>query len=54
LERHYNELIKKIVKTEWNLPANRQMRSQMLFGKATNVAGDKDFKEIIERLKVFR
>lgn len=52
--QHYNELIEEAVKSEWNLPAHWQLRSQMPFGKPTQAPNEKEFKPLEERVKVFK
>ncbi len=52
--QHYNELIEAAVKKAWDLPEQWEMRAQMPFGKPTAQAGDKEFKPLEERLRVYR
>ncbi|GEO25953.1 nitroreductase [Alicyclobacillus acidoterrestris] len=52
--QHYNPLIDERVKSNWNLPEKWQLVAQMPFGKPTSDPGDKDFKPLDARLKVFR
>lgn len=52
--QHYNPLIDAAVKKQWNLPDSWRLRAQMPFGEPTALAGDKEFKPLSERLKVFR
>ncbi|SDD58710.1 hypothetical protein SAMN02799630_03827 [Paenibacillus sp. UNCCL117] len=52
--QHYNPLIDEQVKSEWKLPENWSLVAQLVFGKPTAPAGDKEFKPVDERLKVFK
>ncbi|MGO3751783.1 MAG: nitroreductase family protein [Peptoniphilaceae bacterium] len=52
--QHYNELIEEEVKKEWGLPSSWQMRAQMPFGKAVATPGEKEFKPLEERVKIFK
>ncbi len=52
--QHYNPLIDELVKAEWNLPETWELVAQMTFGKPTAPAGDKEFKPLEERFKVFK
>jgi predicted oxidoreductase (fatty acid repression mutant protein) len=52
--QHYNPLIDEEVKEEWGIPDNWKLLSQMVFGKPTAPAGEKEFKPLAERVKVFR
>lgn len=52
--QHYNPLIDDEVKREWNLPSEWKLIAQMPFGKPTMQPGEKQFKPIDERLKVFK
>jgi predicted oxidoreductase (fatty acid repression mutant protein) len=51
--QHYNPLIDEKVKTNWKLPETWKLVAQMPFGNPTAPAGDKEFKPLDERLKVF-
>lgn len=51
--QHYNPLIDDAVKKEWNIPESWRLMSQMVFGKPTAPAGEKEFKPLEERVKVF-
>lgn len=51
--QHYNPLIDEEVKKTFNLPAHWKLIAQMPFGKPTAPAGEKDFADIDERVKVF-
>ncbi|NOU98196.1 nitroreductase [Paenibacillus sp. LMG 31456] len=52
--QHYNPLIDNKVKMEWRLPEGWQLIAQMPFGKPTAPAGEKEFKPIEERVKIFK
>ena len=52
--QHYNPLIDDEVKKEWRIPASWRLISQMVFGKPTAPAGEKEFKPLEERVKVFK
>lgn len=52
--QHYNPLIDDEVKKEWDLPSSWKLVAQMPFGKPTAPAGDKEFKPLEERVKVFK
>ncbi len=52
--QHYNPLIDEQVKQEWNIPESWELISQMPFGKPTEAPGEKDFKPLEERMKVFK
>lgn len=52
--QHYNPLIDDAVRSEWGLPESWQLIAQMPFGKVLAPAGDKEFGDIDERLKIFR
>lgn len=52
--QHYNPLIDDEVKKEWSIPAKWKLLSQMVFGKPTAPSGDKEFKPLEERVKVFK
>lgn len=52
--QHYNELIEADVKKEWSIPNNWKLIAQMPFGKPTAQPGEKQFKPIEERIKVFK
>ncbi|EMD30868.1 hypothetical protein CERSUDRAFT_69697 [Gelatoporia subvermispora B] len=52
--QHYNPLITARVLSEWNLPSSWQLIAQMPFGKPIAPAGEKSFKPVEERFKVFK
>lgn len=52
--QHYNPLIDEAVRKEWSIPASWKLLSQMVFGKPTAPAAEKEFKPLEERIKVFK
>jgi predicted oxidoreductase (fatty acid repression mutant protein) len=52
--QHYNPLIDEKVRAEWGIPETWQLVAQMPFGKPTAPPGDKEFKPLEERVKVFK
>ncbi|HYF84228.1 MAG TPA: nitroreductase family protein [Clostridia bacterium] len=52
--QHYNPLIDNEVKKEWSIPASWRLMGQMVFGKPTAPAGEKEFKPLEERVKIFK
>lgn len=52
--QHYTELIEEEVRNEWNIPENWEMRAQMPFGKPTAETGDKEFKSLEDRIRVYK
>ncbi|MFE5319457.1 nitroreductase family protein [Paenibacillus sp. NPDC056579] len=52
--QHYNPLINDKVKDEWNIPGSWKLLAQMPYGNPTAQAGDKEFKPLSERMKVFK
>lgn len=52
--QHYNPLIDKSVRREWNLPEEWTLVAQMPFGTPTAEPAKKEFKPLDERVKVFR
>lgn len=52
--QHYNPLIDAQVQKQWNIPATWKLIAQMPFGKPTAPAGEKEFKPLQERVKVFK
>lgn len=52
--QHYNPLIDDAVKKEWNIPSSWKLLAQMPFGKPVAPAGEKQFKPLEERVKVFK
>ncbi|MFC5700339.1 nitroreductase family protein [Cohnella faecalis] len=51
--QHYNPIIDEKVKAEWNLPASWSLEAQLPFGTPVAPAGEKQFKPLEERIKVF-
>jgi predicted oxidoreductase (fatty acid repression mutant protein) len=52
--QHYNELIEADVKKEWDIPDTWKMRAQMPFGKPTSYPGEKEFKPLEDRIRVYK
>ncbi len=52
--QHYNPLIDEEVRKEWGIPESWKLLSQMVFGKPTAPAAEKEFKPLEERIKVFK
>ncbi len=52
--QHYNELIEEEVRKEWNIPEGWEMRAQMPFGKPTSEPGEKEFKVLEDRVRVYK
>lgn len=52
--QHYNPLIDKEVKQIWNLPDSWELIAQMPFGVPVQGPGEKEFKPLSERVKVFK
>jgi len=52
--QHYNELIEEKVKKQWDIPANWKLISQMPFGKPTAPAGEKEYKPLEERFRIYK
>ncbi|WP_198333866.1 nitroreductase family protein [Psychrobacter namhaensis] len=51
--QHYNPIIDERVAHAWNIDADWELKAQMVFGAIEQPAGDKEFKPVGERLKVF-
>lgn len=51
--QHYNPLIDQAVRREWNLPDHWTLMAEMPFGLPTGDPGDKEFKDLSERVRVF-
>lgn len=51
--QHYNPLIDDEVKKEWSIPASWKLIAQMPFGNPTMEPGEKEFKPLEERIKVY-
>jgi len=52
--QHYNELIAVDVAKEWNLPDNWKLNAQMPFGTPVTQPGEKEYKPLEDRLKIFK
>lgn len=52
--QHYNELIERDVKSEWNLPEKWKLIAQMPFGHPEEEPGEKEFAPLENRIKVFK
>lgn len=52
--QHYAAVIEPEVKKEWNVPQEWKLIAQMPFGKPIAQPGEKEFKPLHERLKVFK
>ncbi|WP_367108900.1 nitroreductase family protein [uncultured Psychrobacter sp.] len=51
--QHYNPIIDKEVASTWNIDEHWELNAQMVFGSIEQTAGDKEFKPVDERMKVF-
>lgn len=51
--QHYNPIIDKKVSEEWNIDEHWELNAQMVFGAIEQPAGDKAFKRVEDRMKVF-
>ena len=52
--QHYNPLIDKDVEKEWNIPSSWKLIAEMPFGKPLAQPGEKQFRPLDERIKVFK
>lgn len=52
--QHYNPLIDDEVKQTWNIPASWKLLAEMPFGKVVAPAGEKEFKPLEDRVKVYK
>ncbi|MGI6752318.1 MAG: nitroreductase family protein [Anaerovoracaceae bacterium] len=52
--QHYNPIIDDQVKETWKLPRSWKLIAQMPFGKLVTAAGEKEFANMEDRLKIFR
>lgn len=52
--QHYNPLIDEAVRQEWELPASWKLIAEMPFGTPVHEPGEKEFKPLSDRVKVFR
>lgn len=51
--QHYNPVIDDKVAEAWNIDSEWELIAQMVFGAIEKPAGDKEFKPVEERMKVF-
>ena len=51
--QHYNPVIDQKVAEEWSISEDWELNAQMVFGAIEQPAGDKAFKPVEERMKVF-
>ena len=51
--QHYNPIIDKKVAEEWNIDEHWELNAQMVFGAIEQPAGEKAFKPVEDRMKVF-
>jgi len=51
--QHYNPLIDTMVQETWNVPKDWELSAQLVFGTPTGQAGEKQFSELRERIKVY-
>lgn len=52
--QHYNPLIDDQVKAAWSIADSWKLVAQLPFGKPTSPAGEKEYKPIEERVKIFK
>ncbi|WP_446715455.1 nitroreductase family protein [Bacillus sp. T2.9-1] len=52
--QHYNPLIDETVQAEWKIPSTWKLVAQMPFGKPTAEPGEKEFKPLEDRVKLFK
>jgi len=51
--QHYNPLIDVQVSNQWNIDSEWSLKSQLVFGKPTGQPGQKTFKPVEERFKIY-
>lgn len=51
--QHYNPVIDQKVASTWNIDVDWELKAQLVFGAIEQPAGDKAFKPVDERMKVF-
>lgn len=51
--QHYNPLIDNSIQQEWQIPSSWKLIAQMPFGKPAAPAGEKEYKPLEERIKIF-
>lgn len=52
--QHYNPVIDEAVAKEWDIPAQWELRAQLVFGSKEAEAGEKEFMKDEDRFKVFK
>ena len=52
--QHYNPLIDEAVAKEWEIPSNWKLIAEMPFGMPAGQPGEKEFKPLEERIKIFK
>jgi hypothetical protein len=52
--QHYNPLIDQAVQEEWNLPSSWKLIAEMPFGVPVQKPGEKEFKPLTDRFKVYK
>jgi len=52
--QHYSPLIDTAVSEQWDVPTTWKLIAQLPFGKPTIIPGEKEFKPLAERVKVFK
>lgn len=52
--QHYNPLIDEAVAREWEIPSNWKLIAEMPFGIPAGQPGEKEFKPLEERIKIFK
>ena len=52
--QHYNPVIDNAVKAEWGIPESWRLIAQMPFGKPIQQPGEKEFKPLEERVKIYK
>lgn len=51
--QHYSPIVDEQVAKEWNLPASWKLNAQLVFGGRVAEAGEKNFKPLEDRVKVY-
>lgn len=52
--QHYNELIEQDVKSKWSVPNSWKLIAQMPFGNPTTEPGEKEYKPLEDRVKIYK
>ncbi|GAA5832879.1 hypothetical protein JCM3766R1_007076 [Sporobolomyces carnicolor] len=52
--QHYNPIVDDKVRQEWDVPETWKLRAQIVFGQALAPAGEKQFKPLEDRVRVFK